>query len=137
MKAAFTLRRSRWGLRAVVGLLVLGLAVALFYGDLLAAAVAPNPYAGSVESIARGTVLWSRHCAVCHGPEGRGDGPVAPSLRKKPKDLTRIATPPVFPDGVVAYRIAHGGEAMPAWADALTEQEIWDLVSYVRAQRQR
>ena len=59
------------------------------------------------------------------------------SLRKRPKDLTRIATPPVFPDGVVAYRIANGGDVMPAWKSVLSPEEIWDLVNYIRAQRRQ
>jgi len=71
---------------------------------------------------------------VCHGPQGRGDGLATAALPRRPKDLTRIARSPVFPDGVLAYRIANGGEVMPAWKAALSEQEIWDLVNFIRAQ---
>ena len=128
--------RVRTSLRAIVvaSVLLLVFALAFFYRDLLLAAVTPNPVPHDAESISRGSALWSRSCAVCHGAQGRGDGPITASLKKKPKDLTRIANPPVFPDGVLAYRIANGGEVMPAWGGALTEQDIWDLVNYIRAQ---
>lgn len=123
---------SRWALAV---LLVLGIAAALYYADLLKAAVVANPFAGSPQSISRGSVLWKQDCEACHGANGRGDGLVTASLRKRPKDLTRIALPPVFPDGVVAYRIANGGEVMPAWKGVLSSGDIWDLVSFIRAQR--
>jgi mono/diheme cytochrome c family protein len=103
--------------------------------DLLQAAVTANPLSGNAQSLERGIALWKANCQACHGAEGRGDGPVTAALRKKPKDLTRIARPPIFPDGVLAYRIANGGEVMPAWKGALAEQDIWDLVNYIRAQR--
>lgn len=34
-----------------------------------------------------GAALYHRHCAGCHGPQGRGDGPDARFLREKPRDL--------------------------------------------------
>jgi mono/diheme cytochrome c family protein len=109
--------------------------VALGHRDLLQAAVTANPVPRSSLSVARGQALWKADCEACHGPQGRGDGPATAALRKKPKDLTRIARPPVFPDGVLAYRIANGGEVMPAWKGALAEQDLWDLVNFIRAQR--
>lgn len=111
------------------------LALAVFYRDLLHAAIETNPFGGSPQSISHGKQLFLQDCAVCHGAEGRGDGTATASLPKKPKDLTRIAAPPIFPDGIVAYRIANGGEGMPAWKAVLTPDEIWDLVSYIRSQR--
>jgi hypothetical protein len=38
-----------------------------------------------------GQQLYKAYCEQCHGPEGRGDGVRAPSLRKPPADLTTIA----------------------------------------------
>jgi mono/diheme cytochrome c family protein len=89
-----------------------------------------------VASISRGRDLWQQDCAVCHGADGRGNGPAAAQLRRQPKDLSRIASPPVFPDGILAYRIANGGEVMPAWKSVLSPQQIWDLVDYIRSLRQ-
>ena len=40
------------------------------------------------KAIVRGKALYAQHgCAVCHGPEGRGDGPVARSMRPPPRDF--------------------------------------------------
>lgn len=51
---------------------------------LLAAACATPP-------VTRGQALYSDYCAGCHGTAGRGDGPAAANLSRKPADLTRIA----------------------------------------------
>jgi hypothetical protein len=39
--------------------------------------------------------------------------------------VTSIASPPTFPDGVLAYRFKNGGTAMPAWKTVLTDRDIW------------
>jgi putative copper resistance protein D len=111
-------------------------AAALIYRDLLRAAVTLNPVPADQQSRARADALWKLDCEVCHGSEGRGDGVAAVALPRKPKDLTRIARPPIFPDGVLAYRIANGGVVMPAWKNVLTERDIWDLVNFIRAHHQ-
>ncbi|MDR9486304.1 MULTISPECIES: c-type cytochrome [Sediminimonas] len=38
-----------------------------------------------------GAALYAKNCALCHGPAGRGDGPMAAGLSPAPADLTRIA----------------------------------------------
>lgn len=124
--------RKRWLAAAACAL---GIAWGLCYVDLLKAAIAANPFPHSSESIVRGGLLWKQDCEACHGVAGRGDGAITASLRKHPKDLTKIATPPIFPDGVLAYRIANGGEVMPAWKSVLSGDDIWDLVNFIRAQR--
>src|SRR5881628_2368773 len=35
-----------------------------------------------------GQRVYARRCAVCHGPDGRGNGPAAPSLTPRPRDFT-------------------------------------------------
>jgi mono/diheme cytochrome c family protein len=124
-----TIRRLL-GIAAITAAVV---ALALNAG-LLVAAFDTNPVAPTVASLARGAELWQQTCAVCHGPQGRGDGPAAATLNRQPKDLTRIALPPVFPDGIVAYRIANGGQVMPAWKSVLSRDDIWLLVGYIRSQ---
>ncbi len=70
---------------------------------------------------------------MCHGAEGRGDGVAATALPQRPDDLSRIAAPPIFPDGVVAYRILNGVKMMPAFKSTLSENEIWDLLNFIRS----
>jgi mono/diheme cytochrome c family protein len=69
-----------------------------------------------------GKEMFTTYCAVCHGKEGKGDGPAATALKKRPADLTQLARKNngTFPDihvanfitgeGVVA---AHGNRDMP------------------------
>jgi mono/diheme cytochrome c family protein len=78
-----------------------------------------------------GAVLYARHCASCHGPEGRGDGPVAGALRTAPTDLTGIArrSGGRFDEREVMRSIdgrrhieAHGTRDMPVWGAVFEEQ---------------
>lgn len=71
-----------------------------------------------------GAELFRVFCASCHGKEGRGDGPVAATLKPKVPDLTRIAERHggTFPADSVRETIdgrnwprAHGSRAMPVW----------------------
>jgi mono/diheme cytochrome c family protein len=73
-----------------------------------------------------GQTIYFRYCAACHGTEGRGDGPVAPGLVRKPIDLTALASKNkgVFPFDKVARSIdgretprAHGAPDMPVWGE--------------------
>jgi mono/diheme cytochrome c family protein len=67
---------------------------------------------------------YREYCAVCHGTDGRGNGPAAPALKMPPTDLTRIAQRRngKFPTDDVRGTIlgeravtAHGERDMPTW----------------------
>jgi mono/diheme cytochrome c family protein len=88
-----------------------------------------------------GRRLYVRWCATCHGPDGRGNGPAAPSLVPRPRDLTRglfkykstpAAEPPTEDD--LARVVADGlqASAMPYFRDLLTADEIREVVRYVQ-----
>jgi mono/diheme cytochrome c family protein len=74
-----------------------------------------------------GSSIYRTYCATCHGEGGRGDGPLAEALRRRPPDLTEIAARQqgVFPTERI-YRIidgreqiaGHGRTDMPVWGDA-------------------
>ena len=92
----------------------------------------PTPPAAD-PMVARGAVLYRIHCASCHGAEARGDGPVAPALRKKPADLTALSRRAggKFPDERVRSFIdgreeldAHGGREMPVWGLSFAERGL-------------
>ena len=74
-----------------------------------------------------GAEVFRTYCASCHGTSARGDGPLAPSMRKKPANLTEIAkrNGGEFPTDMVFRTIdgrqpvrGHGGADMPVWGDA-------------------
>ena len=74
-----------------------------------------------------GGAVFATYCTVCHGASGRGDGPLASSMRRKPANLTEIAkrNGGLFPSELVFRTIdgrqpvrGHGGPDMPVWGDA-------------------
>lgn len=79
---------------------------------------------GTNAEVARET--YTRACASCHGPDGRGDGPDARTLRVPPADLTTLAARHSgrFPRDYVVAVIAgaqevpaHGPREMPVWRE--------------------
>jgi mono/diheme cytochrome c family protein len=92
-----------------------------------------NPVPPTEESLARGQQIYVQNCLVCHGPQGRGDGPAARALRPPPADLTQHVT--AHTEGELWWWITNGvaGTQMPAWKNALSDRERWDVLNYVVA----
>ena len=87
-------------------------------------------FAADEEAIAAGRADFQRHCAVCHGLDGTGEGPLASFLIRMPPDLTRIAAglDGTFPVDRVAAVVdgradvaAHGPREMPVWGYRFSE----------------
>ncbi len=82
----------------------------------------------------RGRQLFARHCVLCHGERGDGRGERRSGLSTQPRDLTD----PSWQGRTSALRIfatiqeGVAGTAMPSWA-ALSSDETWDLVAYIRS----
>jgi putative copper resistance protein D len=95
---------------------------------------APAPVSYTTDSIIRGATLYTQSCSVCHGPQGRGDGPAALTLPITPTDLAAHASGHRV--GELFWWIAHGipGTPMPGFTTRLSDAEIWDLVQFLRAQ---
>jgi copper transport protein len=93
-----------------------------------------NPVPPSQASIAAGQALYQEDCAVCHGLEGKGDGPLGLTLNPRPADLTLHTIPGVHSDGQLFDWITNGyrGSVMPAWRDRLSDTLRWDIVNYLR-----
>jgi putative copper resistance protein D len=84
-------------------------------------------------SVASGAALYRAHCATCHGPGGRGDGPGGAGLPRLPADLTAPHTAQ-HTVGDMFWWLTHGIAAggMPPFGAALSEEERWDLINFVR-----
>jgi mono/diheme cytochrome c family protein len=95
-----------------------------------------NPVDGDTAAIEAGKQTFNIYCASCHGQSGQGDGPAAASLDPKPQDLAGHEME--MGDDYLYWRIAEGGmmepfkSAMPAWKDALSEDQIWQIIAYLR-----
>ncbi len=92
-----------------------------------------NPVAADDVSLQRGQILYALNCAVCHGPNGKGDGPMAAHLKVKPEDLTGSGVQNSS-DGTIFLVITNGVPGnMPALRENLTPRERWDVVNYVKS----
>ena len=68
---------------------------------------------------------------ICHGQTGRGDGPGAAALEKKPADLgARIKAGET--DGELFWKITEGRSPMLSWKGSLTETQRWEIVNYIK-----
>jgi cytochrome c oxidase cbb3-type subunit 3 len=82
--------------------------------------------------------LFRDLCTVCHGVGGKGDGPSAQGLEPKPADFTNCKVMSKDSDDVLFKIIKGGGQSagrstvMPAWGDSLSDQQIRDLVKFIR-----
>lgn len=103
-------------------------------GQSLVIDTLPNNLVPSDEvSLQRGEILYSIHCALCHGDNGQGDGPLEEFYTdRSPSDLTARNIAAQF-DGVIFRTISHGLGLMPALAENLTPHERWDVINYLRS----
>jgi len=98
-----------------------------------------SPIAYDETTIAAGEQIYSANCAACHGANGAGDGPAAAALDPKPADFTDAAMMNSLSDAYLFWRISQGGtvapfnSAMPAWENALSEEERWQVIAYIRS----
>jgi mono/diheme cytochrome c family protein len=97
------------------------------------AAKQPNPVKASAESLAIGKERFETFCVPCHGPEAKGGvtGPVAVKF-VPPPDLSNAALQGGRTDGYWHSYIMAGGAVMPAYGEALSSQEAWSVVNYLR-----
>ena len=83
-------------------------------------------------ALALGRAIYERHCLVCHGAQGRGDGPVI-GPGKFPMALPLVSgTAPGLSDGYIYGIIRAGRGLMPAYGTRMTHTERWAVVLYVR-----
>ena len=116
------------------------------------------PGQSAAEDLLGGKIEFMNSCAVCHGPYGEGNGPMADQLQRRPTDLTRLAQKNggAFPYNRVFATIdgrylvpSHGGSDMPVWGrqflpddiatygesagKIVTNERIHELTTYVQS----
>ncbi len=89
-----------------------------------------SPLASSEEVVEAGREQFSVYCAPCHGPTGKGDGPVSAKFIP-PTDL---ASPFIQenPDGWFYGTIRNGVRLMPRYGTELSAHQSWQIVAFVR-----
>jgi len=107
-----------------------------------ASAPAPAPAGTPPESGAAGaqtaafdpSATFKSKCSVCHGPDGRGNGPGAAALNPKPRNYHDQAYMKTRTDQQLHDSVFNGKSGMPAWgkSGALTDAQVWAMIKYVR-----
>ena len=96
------------------------------------------PSAGQAQDAAAGKEIYAQYCALCHGAQGQGDGSLSANLDPKPRDHTDGAYMNALTDDHLLKVVSEGGGAaglapiMPAWQGILSEQQILDVIAFVR-----
>lgn len=90
-----------------------------------------NPLPRSPEVLARGQVVFSTYCLVCHGERGYGDGPVVNPF-PIPKSL-QSDNMLKWGDGHLFHVITKGQGVMPSYAVQVQPMDRWAVIHYVRA----
>ncbi len=107
-------------------------------------------------SASSGQEMYKTYCAVCHGTEGKGNGPAADALKVPATDLTMLAMkaggkyPSLKVAGVIRGEEgvpAHGSKDMPMWGhlfhsmsgghESEVQQRIANLVKYIEGMQQK
>jgi mono/diheme cytochrome c family protein len=90
-----------------------------------------------------GTSVYKAYCAPCHGADGKGHGPAAAALKRKPTDLTTIAknNKGMFPIRTIEDVVttggqwkAHGSKEMPTWGPVFQAVDRDDLIATAHIQ---
>ena len=122
---------TKWGLILIPVLLLAGCADWPEFSKRV-----ENPYPGDIAAVTRGTALYTgQGCAVCHGEKGEGDGTETARLPVPPPDFTDRERMITRADPDLFWAITRGRETgkMPAYGQELSENDIWDLVNYLRS----
>jgi mono/diheme cytochrome c family protein len=107
---------------------------------------APAPNADS------GGQFYKRYCAVCHGNDLKGNGPVSPEFKNPPADLTTLSQrhngefPQAYVEDILRNGVkknAHGDTEMPIWGPIFGSTEatnpqlvttrIVNLTNYIKS----
>ncbi len=96
-----------------------------------------NPLAATDKVLSDGQRIYGKSCAACHGEQGLGDGPAGAELRPQPANLQHLSRMSMMAnDAYLYWTIAEGGTPintdMPVFKQAMSADEIWSLVLYLR-----
>jgi mono/diheme cytochrome c family protein len=91
-----------------------------------------TPEPGTTTAVADGSQIYAERCALCHGAEGKGDGPASASLNPKPRNHTDGSYMNARSDEELLGVIREGKGAMPAWKSVLSEEEMVAVLKHIR-----
>jgi mono/diheme cytochrome c family protein len=83
-------------------------------------------------SLELGEKVFQQRCVLCHGPEGRGNGPASAALKPPPRNFHDAAYMHSKTDDELLTSVRNGKSAMPPWGKVLSDVEIRSALMYVR-----
>jgi mono/diheme cytochrome c family protein len=97
------------------------------------AAKKENPVKPTESSVADGKKLYGYQCAMCHGEKGDGKGDLADSMKLTLKDYADPEALKEWTDGMLFYVIEKGKGKMPGQEGRMKDEQVWNMVNYVRS----
>jgi len=92
-----------------------------------------NPFAADEAHLAQGRQLYETFCLVCHGAQGKGDGPLVPKIPNPPSYSSERVRG--MAAGQLFHVITFGSGRMPSYASQIAERDRWLIVGYVERLR--
>lgn len=96
------------------------------------ALAAPSPMCRKSAAGPKAANIYKVQCAMCHGPTGKGDGPMAAMQKPRPLSLADAARMAKASDDSLVKVVSLGRNSMPAFKELLTAEQIRDVVTFVR-----
>jgi DMSO reductase family type II enzyme heme b subunit len=111
-------------------------------GIMLAVLFMVEPVLAAKGDANKGKIIYEKRCVWCHGVDGDGEGPAAKFLNPPPRNFEdgqyKFKTTnfeDMVPNDEDLFRMVRDGmpnTAMPGWKGLLTDQEMWDVIEYVK-----
>jgi mono/diheme cytochrome c family protein len=98
-----------------------------------AASTLSNPVKPTAESQAHAKMIFGIDCAMCHGTAGDGKGDLVADMKLSMKDFSNPDTLKGMSDGDMFSLIKDGKGKMPGEGARAKDNDIWNLVIYVRS----
>ena len=95
-----------------------------------------QPVSGAGGDAGKGKAVYQKSCVACHGPQGKGDGPTGKVLVPPAADFTSAASRKKSDADLL--KIIENGKpptAMIAWKGQLSDQDIQNVLAYVKTLR--
>jgi mono/diheme cytochrome c family protein len=116
---------------------VLAFCLTVVYAGTARPAAQAAPAPATKASITNGAGLFKKHCQVCHGATGLGDGPASKTLKGKLPNFTDKAAMADIADDEILEAVGFGRKTtvgtMPPFEQKMKPEEIHDVLNFVRS----
>lgn len=102
------------------------------YEQAGATVTSPLSYSEHAAALDKGEHLYNIYCTVCHGEGGEGNGTIVENGKYPPPPSYFRADILALPEGKMFHSMTYGKNLMGSYASQLTQEERWEIVSYVK-----